>query len=140
MRWFRQNAMYGGQPRKGLSRDVDADSLIRRLLRASDPTARKSSVAPQVIAEKIGQKLIEHEKCPEDTVAGRIGTGFESGDRARLSVEHDDLRVEVTISVRDRGAADAFDFDDDGDLDLDDDDDFDFDDDEPVDDLNRDDR
>ena len=132
MRWFRQNAMYGGQPYKGVSRDVDADSLIRRLLRASDPTTPQAGVAPQVIAEKIGQKLLEHGKCPEDTVAGRMGTDFESGDQATLSVEHDDFLVEVTISVSDRGAA--------GDFDFDDDDDFNFDDDELVDDLNGDER
>ncbi len=102
---------HGWQPYKGVSREVDADSLIRRLLRASDPTAPRSGVTPQVIAEKIGKKLLEHERCSEDTVAGRMGTGFESGDRATLSVEHDDLRVVVNISVHDLCADDDLDFD-----------------------------
>jgi hypothetical protein len=80
-------------------------------------------LAPDVLAEEIGVKLREHGGVSRDTVVGRIGAGFRSGDNANLQVEHGDLLVRVSISVHERDQHDPdFAFDDDEDFDFDDED------------------
>ena len=123
MRWNRQHWLRKRRPYPGVSRQMDADSLIDRLLRSADSAAAPSSLAPDVLAEEIGVKLREHGDASRDTVVGRIGAGFRSGDNASLQVEHGDLLVHVSISVHERDQHDPdFAFDDDEDFNFDDED------------------
>ena len=123
MQWYRQHWLRKRRPYPGVSRQMGADSLIDRLLRSADSAAAPSSLAPDVLAEEIGVKLREHGDASQDSVVGRMGAGFRSGDHASLQVEDGDLLVHVSISVRERDQDDAgFAFDDDDEFDFDDDD------------------
>jgi hypothetical protein len=96
MRWNRQHWLRKRRPYPGVSRQMDADSLIDRLLRSADSAAAPSGLAPDVLAEEIGVKLREHGGVSRDTVVGRIGAGFRSGDNANLQVEHGEApRIET---------------------------------------------
>jgi len=123
MQWYGQHLIRERRPYPGVSREMDADSLIDRLLRSADSAAAPSGLAPDVLAEKIGRKLREHGDASQDSVVGRMGAGFRSGDHASLQVEDGDLLVHVSISVRERGQYDTdFDFDDDDEFNFDDED------------------
>ncbi len=123
MQWYRQHWLRKRRPYPGVSRQMGADSLIDRLLRSEDSAAAPSSLAPDVLAEEIGVKLREHGGVSRDTVMGRIGAGFRSGDNANLQVEHGDLLVQVSISVHERDQDEpGFAFDDDEDFNFDDED------------------
>jgi hypothetical protein len=123
MRWHRQHWLRKRRPYPGVSRQMGADSLIDRLLRSADSAAAPSGLAPDVLAEEIGVKLREHGGVSRDTVVGRIGAGFRSGDNANLQVEHGDLLVQVSISVHERDQYEpGFAFDDDEDFNFDDED------------------
>ena len=123
MRWNRQHWLRKRRPYPGVSRQMDADSLIDRLLRSADSAAAPSGLAPDVLAEEIGVKLREHGGVSRDTVVGRIGAGFRPGDNANLQVEHGDLLVQVSISVHERDQYEpGFAFDDDEDFNFDDED------------------
>ena len=122
MRWYRHYGCQDRDPYEGVLRELDADALIQRLLRSSDANASGSGVMPDVLAEKIIEKLEEHAKSPDDTVIGRIGSAFEHGDAAEIQVEHGGLVFQIQISAWEQTSNDwNLDFDDD---------DFDFDDEE----------
>lgn len=102
MRWYKQYSKGKSRPYPGVSRLMDADSLINRLLRSADSAAAPSGLALDVLAEEIGRKLREHEDTSRDSLVGRIGAGLRSGDNASLRFEHGDFLVYVNISVGDR--------------------------------------
>ena len=102
MNWYTEYWLRKRRAYPGVSRQISADSLIDRLLRSADSSAAPSSLDPDVLAEEIGVKLRKHGGSSQDTVMGRIGTGFRPGDSASLDVERGDLLVHVSISVHER--------------------------------------
>ena len=112
MSWYWHFGHRGLKPYTGVTREADVDSLIERLMRHGDPDPAAPRVMPDALAGEIKRKLDEHAASSANTVVSGIGSGFEAGDRAEITLNHGGLQFRIKVEALGyQNDDDDFDFD-----------------------------